>query len=417
MAARDPSTLLALVGDAARGSARAVLRAEPSVAAVVLDDPEPATLALARSEPGDGVAGTAVRGRDGTVTILPGAPVRIDRLPWPDRPYLACALAHRPVADVLSSRGCASRCTFCIVGSAYSGPGTRPAGWRARDPEDVAAEVGHLAREHGVRRIHFADDNFIGTGARGRARAARIGESIAALGVTFSCYCRADDVDAGLFGALAAAGLRLVHLGIESGAPGVLRRLRKDVTAPVAAAAVRTLRGLGIGVIPSMIVFEQRQDLDELRTTLRWMLDTGVTDGFSTGGLMPLPGSLAARELADAGLFPQGESGWLAATSPVAFADPRVGRVRDVVCGFERLLGDEPGRLAASYHRRNERIDVHEELDVSRHGALRRRETEMALAVAESLARGEDVPAEQVAAAWSRRWCEHRERAWTTASA
>jgi radical SAM superfamily enzyme YgiQ (UPF0313 family) len=100
---------------------------------------------------------------------LRGAPLRASALadlPLPDRTVFPVArYSHavravaRPYAAVISSRGCASGCPYCPVGA------VRP-GFDARPPAQVYEEMRSLADEHGVRSIHFEDDNFLGD--RGR---------------------------------------------------------------------------------------------------------------------------------------------------------------------------------------------------------------------------------------------------------
>jgi hypothetical protein len=115
-------------------------------------------LDVSDSEPPPG--GAALR--DGR--LLRGAPLPAPAyadLPLPDRTLFpveryshAVRAIARPYAAVVSSRGCGLRCPYCPVDS------LRP-GFTARQPEQVYEEMERLARDHGIRSVHFEDDNFL----------------------------------------------------------------------------------------------------------------------------------------------------------------------------------------------------------------------------------------------------------------
>ena len=86
----------------------------------------------------------------------------LDSLPFPAYdliPDLAvyapppCNYKKRPVANVITSRGCPNACTFCdrsVFGQCL----------RQRSAANIAAEIEHLHRTYGVREIAFVDDTF-----------------------------------------------------------------------------------------------------------------------------------------------------------------------------------------------------------------------------------------------------------------
>ena len=67
-----------------------------------------------------------------------------------------------PVANILSSRGCPYRCTFCSV------PVTTGNKMRFRTPENVLDEIDMLVKEWGVREIVFHDDEMYASVKRAR---------------------------------------------------------------------------------------------------------------------------------------------------------------------------------------------------------------------------------------------------------
>lgn len=390
---------LVLVGDAVRGSAVKILESYPAIDAVVVDvDVAGAAVDLVEATWIDPVAGAVIRTPLGS--ILPArSRASAPTSPTPHRPFAVRSLRERPVLDVLSSAGCASRCSFCMIGSAFvADVGGSVNRWHPRSAEDVAAEVRSLVDRHAVRRFHFADDNFIGAPQVGERRAARLAELLLPLGIAFSFYCRADSVEPELFRRLRSAGLVQVHLGIESGCDSVLKRLRKDQDVATVERALDVLTGLGIRVVPSFIAFEARQSLTELSESLRWMQRTHTQVGFSTGGCIPLPGTRMLDELLADGLVDPAAH-WRQAFAPVRYADARVAKVRDAVVAFERAVEARAPRsievVATAYHRWNDRLDVagdelsHAELDL--HHTLRVTEVALAMSVVSRLEAPDDT--------------------------
>jgi len=75
---------------------------------------------------------------------------------------------------------------------------------------------------------------------------------------------------------LAAAGLRDVFLGIESGSARSLARMNKPMCLPDARAAVRLLRDHGINVTPGFIMFEADCTLDDVRENFSFLEAEGL---------------------------------------------------------------------------------------------------------------------------------------------
>jgi radical SAM superfamily enzyme YgiQ (UPF0313 family) len=119
---------------------------------------------------------------------------------------------------VQSRRGCPLECSYC------STPGLEGRAIRTRSPENVAREIGRLARA-GFRRFYFVDNTF----NLPTDYAVELCERIAAerLDISWRCGLYPQDLPETLVEAMAAAGCREVGLGFESGAAPVLRAMRK----------------------------------------------------------------------------------------------------------------------------------------------------------------------------------------------
>lgn len=252
--ARSPKALTVLGGPHATALPEATLGAFPAFDVVAIgeaDDTLPGLLGafLRESGPLESVAGLAVRTPAGApVRTPPRAPVEdLDRLPlpaWDLLPDIATAyrpplnaVRRLPAGAIITSRGCAGRCTFCD----RSVTGRRV---RFHSPGYVMRAVTELAVRYGLRDIHFHDDNLLA----GRRRLLELCDLLAASGLdlTWSAEGRVDMVAPDVLAAMRRAGCWQIGYGIESGSQAQLDRLCKGITLEEIDAAVRMTRAAGI---------------------------------------------------------------------------------------------------------------------------------------------------------------------------
>jgi anaerobic magnesium-protoporphyrin IX monomethyl ester cyclase len=134
--------------------------------------------------------------------------------------YLPYFPGARGFFPVLSSRGCALSCAYYCPYTAVTGRK-----WRKRSPANVVAELEHLVRNFGARRILFRDPIF----TLNRARSAEIADRIRAAGLRIEWVCEThlDYLDEDLLDRMQASGLRSIKVGIESGNAGVLKGVKR----------------------------------------------------------------------------------------------------------------------------------------------------------------------------------------------
>jgi anaerobic magnesium-protoporphyrin IX monomethyl ester cyclase len=161
--------------------------------------------------------------------LVRSAPVSdLDSLPFPAWRYFHSAgfryLPYFPAArgffPVLSSRGCALSCAYYCPYTAVTGRK-----WRKRSPANVVAELEHLVRDYGARRILFRDPLF----TLDRDRSAAIADGIRAAGLRLDWVCEThlDYLDEELLDHLQASGLRSIKVGIESANPAALQGVKR----------------------------------------------------------------------------------------------------------------------------------------------------------------------------------------------
>lgn len=304
---RLPQSYVVLGGHALAHSAKQALRTFSSIDAAIVGEGELAFVALLRAlgsgERLDDVPNLVWRTSQGIVRNETAPLIsNLDTLPFPARDDLAWALqAGVRSVTVSTSRGCYGDCAFCSVSSFYRlSPGPK---WRGRSPEDVVEELSYLNRDFGVTRFRFVDDNFVGPGSLGRARAEALARQIrrSLPGINFSIACRASDVDRDLFRLLAEAGMRAVFLGVESLDDGMLDRIGKRVSRSQNEQALKTILDLGVFLEVGYISYDPDCTLEEVERSYR-LLMTALGDQLDVvSGLnqraVPFPGTPLARRL------------------------------------------------------------------------------------------------------------------------
>lgn len=124
----------------------------------------------------------------------------------------------KPMAAIVSSRGCPFRCTFCTF------RGTK---YRERAVDQVIEEI-RMYVNHGVKYLMFYDDNFL----MRKERIYELGEKIIQnkFNLKIGIVSRIDLIDYDLFSKLREAGVILVIVGIESFNQDVLDFYNKRTT-------------------------------------------------------------------------------------------------------------------------------------------------------------------------------------------
>ncbi|HEX3685564.1 MAG TPA: radical SAM protein [Bryobacteraceae bacterium] len=274
-----PSRLhLTLGGHTATLCAKEFLANYPRVDSVIRGEGEIPVLelanALAEGAPLSAVSGISFRLPDGKIQSnkMPQLSHDLDQLPFPARDNIELCLSRRFSVSLETSRGCKGVCTFCATRMMYQPSIGRT--WRARSVENVLAEVEILINEHGVRRIAFEDEDFLGFGsANGFERARALAEEILRRGLEFewAMLTRVDNVDRDLMALLQKAGLRFVFLGAETGSQRSLDFYLKETTVDQNARAIGILRALGIDHEVLWIMYDPETTLEDLEANLDFL--------------------------------------------------------------------------------------------------------------------------------------------------
>jgi len=235
------------------------LHDSPDVDAVVTGEGERTVVEMLErisgGKPLNGVPGVVHR-EGGRIVKNPPRPFisDLDSVPFPARDLLGdsdryipppATYRRRPVAVVMTSRGCNRRCIFC-----FQMDRERKSGIRFRSVDNVMEEI-ELCLEQGYREIKFIDDTF----AADYDRAMNIAHEIRRRKLDFTWFASAcvHQVDEPLLRAFREAGCWAILMGAESGVQKDLNTLRKGITVEQIRKAVRTARGAGLKVFTPFI--------------------------------------------------------------------------------------------------------------------------------------------------------------------
>ncbi|HPN83759.1 MAG TPA: radical SAM protein [Victivallales bacterium] len=152
----------------------------------------------------------------------------LDALPFPEYDLVNLSNYHhpglKPVAQIISSRGCPYQCINCtksVHGSFY----------RVRSPENVVEEISMLVDSYGAREIHFWDDNLTLNVDRVKEICSLILSKNIQKKARFAVPSgiRADIYDKEMFDLMKRAGFYLFAVAVESGEQQVIDRIGKKL--------------------------------------------------------------------------------------------------------------------------------------------------------------------------------------------
>jgi anaerobic magnesium-protoporphyrin IX monomethyl ester cyclase len=172
-------------------------------------------------------------------------------------------LKDRRQFDYITSQGCFFRCAFCADPFVYNRK------WMGLDPVRVADEIEEAWRRWRFTDVNFQDETFF-TYPR---HVQGIAEEFIRrkLPLTWAATMRADQCSRlpdDVFALCKRSGLRRVLVGVESGSPEMLLRLKKDITLEQVFFTAERCRKAGVKVqFPFIVGFPGESD-ESVRATL-----------------------------------------------------------------------------------------------------------------------------------------------------
>ncbi len=215
----------------------------------------------------------------------------LDQLPFPARELLGDANRYipppatyrrKPVAVLMTSRGCSRRCIYC-----FQIDKERKSGIRYRSVKSVLEEIEYCIKQ-GYREIKFIDDTL----AADYDRAMQIAQGIKERELDFTWFASAcvNQVDKPLLQAFKDAGCWAILFGAESGVQKNLNTIRKGITLEQIRKAVRAAKDVGIRVSTPFMFGIPGETFDEGIRTIEFALDLNP-DIANFHAITPFPGT------------------------------------------------------------------------------------------------------------------------------
>lgn len=189
-----------------------------------------------------------------------------------------------PYMNIMTSRGCPYKCTYCLW------PQTLSRGrYRERSLEHVFKEVEYvLHSQPKIKEIFFDDDTFTVRPERVREFCERYLKGN--YQIPFSVNARPTITDEKLLGLMKKAGLRCFVVGFESGDQQILDAIKKNTKLDEMEEFARLCRKLKIQVHGDFIFGLPGENADTIKHTMEFVKKLSLST-FQLSIAMPLPGT------------------------------------------------------------------------------------------------------------------------------
>ena len=206
---------------------------------------------------------------------------------------------RKPQTFIVASRGCPYRCTFCHISRFRHQI-------RFRSPANVVKEIEILHKKYGINEFRFADEIF----TINKKWCFEICDGIIEkkLDISWSCDARADHMTREMARKLKDAGCWSISIGIETGSPRILKRIKKDITLQQVRDTVKYAHEAGLFVRSFFMLgfpFETRDDIEK---TIAFAKNCGL-DFCQFTYVIPFPGTEIYDICQQRGIF--GKYGWM----------------------------------------------------------------------------------------------------------
>lgn len=293
MLKREKDWLLVMVGPHVTALARQVMEGLPQVDVIALGEYDE-TIADIASNLDDLSKVEGVLFRDGKELVQTKSRELIrdlDSLPFPAWDLVdinrywesTFPSTKRPVATVMSSRGCNFRCSFCLYPQVLF-----QFRLRLRDLNRVVDEIEWLNTKFGARFFYFEDDNFTASWKRLEDFCRLLLER--GLNITWGCLSRTDKVTEERIRLMKEAGCFLIKYGVESGVQTTLDAIDKKKVLDDVVHAFAVTKKVGITVHATVMIGaanETRQTICQTREFVKKLGPDSVQFSICT----PLPGT------------------------------------------------------------------------------------------------------------------------------
>ena len=280
---------------------------------VIRGDGEEAMVEVLEGKPFEAIAGGSHRKGDAVVhNDARAVQMDLDAYPMPAyhmvdfNLYYPGATTYRqlPAINLLMTRGCPGKCTFCNSAKTTL---------RSRTAASMVEQIKHLYHEYGIRQFQFYDDTFTVL----KKNCLDFCERLAAenLDVSWIGFIRGDCFSDKIAAAMKRAGCHQVLVGVETGSPTIAERIGKPIDYERYRRAVEIAHRHGLEVRASFIIGSLGETWQTMNDSLKMALDLDF-DFVQLFISTPYPGTAMYNEAV--------ERGWLRADSWDSYGQARV---------------------------------------------------------------------------------------------
>lgn len=239
-----------------------------SVDFVIRGEGEESFLKLIQRAPVENIPGLSYKENGNFRHVKPaGWVMDLDSIPFPAfhkinlRAYHPAASTYKrlPAINMLTSRGCNGRCTFCCSANIPL---------RVRSAGNIFEEMQMLSREYKIREISFYDDNF----SVNKENVEKLCDLLIKnkIDLTWSCFSRTDCVNLSLLKKMKAAGCHQIMYGIEAVDDVILRNINKNTGYNQNKTAVELAKRAGIEVRCAFMFGNPGETIRTINNTIRY---------------------------------------------------------------------------------------------------------------------------------------------------
>lgn len=167
--------------------------------------------------------------------------------------------------NVVASRGCPFQCTYCqptlksIFGQKL----------KIRSPENVIEEIKQLKKDYNLDAIFFHDDTLTADKKWVKEFCELLKKEN--LGILWACNTRVDTIDEDLMREMHSAGLRGMHIGVESGSQRILNDVyRKGISLDKVKKVVEMAKKIGIHSLCFFMIGAPTETIEEINKTIKF---------------------------------------------------------------------------------------------------------------------------------------------------
>jgi anaerobic magnesium-protoporphyrin IX monomethyl ester cyclase len=183
---------------------------------------------------------------------------------------------------ILTSRGCAFKCTFCYNSM-------KDIKYRCKSPKKIIEELKYLKKNYKIDSFHIHDDDFVVNKKRMVEFCELMKEE--KLKLYWSCNARVSDITQDNLDILKSAGCVQFGFGLESHSQRILDIINKQVTTEQMDAALDLADKNGFVVQGSFMIGMPTETVDDIKKTVQFVNKHNIDGGLGLAFCTPYPGT------------------------------------------------------------------------------------------------------------------------------